>query len=233
MVEIVHAERDPAAERQRRAGWLASVGAETERWHAAYDPALGSGDVPIRPERLCRELSDWLPSDAVVLVDTGHAGMWMGQFLDLTSPDQRYLRSCGHLGWAFPAGIGAKCAVPDRPVVTFTGDGGLYYHLAEIETMVRRRVNAITVVNDNFGGNQSQRGFDRSYGGKATEKAREMFTYEKVDLAAVATAMGALGIVVDKPDQLPSAFDRALSADRPVVLDVRTDFEVLAPPAVS
>jgi acetolactate synthase-1/2/3 large subunit len=42
------------------------------------------------------------------------------------------MRSAGHLGWAFPAGLGAKCACPERPVVTFTGDAGFWYHIAEV-----------------------------------------------------------------------------------------------------
>src|SRR5205814_5945806 len=88
-----------------------------------------------------------------------------GRHVDLTSPTQNYIRSAGHLGWAFPAGLGAKCAAPERPVVVFTGDAGFWYHIAEIETAVRWRINTVTVVNNNGGGNQSKRGFDRAYGG--------------------------------------------------------------------
>src|SRR5688572_22500598 len=52
-------------------------------------------------------------------------------------------------GLAFPAGLGAKCGAPERPVITFTGDAGFWYHIAEIETAVRWKINAITVVNNN------------------------------------------------------------------------------------
>jgi acetolactate synthase-1/2/3 large subunit len=216
-----------------RDGWLARVDAINADWRARYRDVLSSGDVPIRPERVCAELTDFLPSDAIVLVDTGHAGMWMAQFHDTTSPDQDYLRAAGHLGWAFPAGIGAKAAAPDRPTFVFTGDSGLYYHIGEIETAVRRRINSITVVNNNFGGNQSRRGFDRAYGGDGTEKSKEMWLFDQVDLAGVAESMGALGIVVDKPGDLRSAFERAVEAQRPVVIDVRTDVEVVAPLVVT
>ena len=47
-----------------------------------------------------------------MVVDTGHAGMWMASMFELTGAGQRFVRSAGHLGWAFPAGLGAKCAVP-------------------------------------------------------------------------------------------------------------------------
>ncbi|WP_432989401.1 thiamine pyrophosphate-binding protein [Dactylosporangium sp. CA-233914] len=212
-----------------RTAWLSEVDDLRAAWRARYREVLTSDAVPIRPERIAGELTAGLPGDAVLVVDTGHAGMWMAQFHDVTTAEQGYLRSAGHLGWAFCAGVGAKCAAPDRPVVVFTGDAGLYYHLGEIETAVRRGVNLVTVVNNNHGGNQSRRGFDRAYGGAATERARELWTYRDVDFARVAEEMGALGIRVDRPGDLAPALERALSAGRPVVLDVHTDIDVVAP----
>ncbi|HEY7263264.1 MAG TPA: thiamine pyrophosphate-binding protein [Trebonia sp.] len=219
--------------RPARDGWLAEVAQLKAAWRDKYRDVMTSEEVPMRPERICAELSAFLPADGIAVVDTGHAGMWMGQFFDITAPTQSYLRSAGHLGWAFSAGIGAKCAAPDRPVFTFTGDSGLYYHLGEIETAVRWGVNLITVVNNNHGGNQSKRGFDRAYGGQATDKAAELWTYRDIRFAGIAEQMGALGISVDKPADLAPAFDRALSARRPVVIDVRTDIDIAAPPPVS
>jgi acetolactate synthase-1/2/3 large subunit len=159
--------------------------------------------------------------------------MWMGGMFDLRSPGQGYLRSAGHLGWAFPAGLGAKCACPERPVVTFTGDAGLWYHIGEIETAARWGMNTVTVVNNNASGNQSKRGFDRAYGGEQTEKARELWTYRKVNFARIAEEMGAVGLRVEKPAELAPALARALAADRPVIIDVVTDIDALAPTAVA
>jgi acetolactate synthase-1/2/3 large subunit len=223
---------DPATS-ARRTAWRAEVDDIKAAWRTRHDAVMTSDDLPMRPERLATDLTGIMPEDAVVLVDTGHAGMWMSQYFDLTSPGQDYLRAAGHLGWAFSAALGAKCAVPDRPVVAFTGDAGLYYHLAEIETAVRWNINTVTIVNDNSGGNQSKRGFDRAYQGEPTPASRRMWTYNDVDLAKIATDMGALGIRVDKPGDLRPALERALAAGRPALIDVRTDIEVTAPPAVS
>jgi acetolactate synthase-1/2/3 large subunit len=212
--------------------WAETAAQHVTDWRLEHSPVLESDQVPMRPERLCAELTDLVPDDGIVVVDTGHAGMWMGGMYDLRMPTQSYMRSAGHLGWAFPASLGAKCAAPDRPVVCFTGDSGFWYHVAEIETAVRWGINTITVVNDNHSGNQSKRGFDRVYGGRQTEKAHEMWVFTEVDFAALAEQIGAVGIRVEKPADLAPAFDRALASNRPVIIDVVTDIDALAPVAV-
>jgi acetolactate synthase-1/2/3 large subunit len=227
---LAAAERGSAGKRK---AWVEEAQKICKEWAAKYKPALTSDAVPIRPERICAELTRQVPDSGIVVVDTGHGGMWMGGFYDLTSPTQSYMRSAGHLGWAFPAGLGAKCACPDRPVITFTGDAGLWYHIAEIETAARWRINAVTVVNNNSSGNQSKRGFDRVYGGTQTEQAREMWTFSKVNFARIAEDMGAVGMRVEKPGDLGPAIQQALKANRPVIIDVVTDIEALAPLAVS
>lgn len=214
---------------KRRAPWVAQCQSLVRDWYDKYAPVLQSDAMPIRPERICHELTVGMPEDAIVVVDTGHAGMWMGGMYDLTSPKQTYLRSAGHLGWAFCAAMGAKCACPDRPVVAFTGDAGFWYHIGEIETAVRWKINTVTVVNNNSGGNQSKRGFDRAYGGEQTEQARELWTYSKVNFARVGEEMGAVGIRVEDPKELGAALKHALTLNRPVIVDVVTDIEALAP----
>ncbi len=227
---LAHADRASAA---RRKSWVGEAQAICAEWRAKYKPMLTSDAAPVRPERICAELTKHVPGDAIVVVDTGHAGMWMGGFFDLRSPRQSYIRSAGHLGWAFSAGLGAKCACPQRPVVTFTGDAGFWYHIAEIETAVRWKINAVTIVNNNASGNQSKRGFDRAYGGTQTEQARELWTYNPMNFARLAEDMGALGIRVETPGEIAPALERALEANRPAVIDVVTDIDALAPLAVS
>jgi len=224
------ADRKTAAKRK---AWLDQVRAICNEWREKYRPLLTSDAVPMRPERICAELSEHVPENAIVVVDTGHAGMWMGGMYDLRHPQQSYMRSAGHLGWAFPAGLGAKCGAPERPVIVFTGDAGFWYHIGEVETAVRWRMNTVVVVNNNSSGNQSKRGFDRVYGGKQTEQALELWTYTKVNFAKIAEDMGALGIRVEKPAEFAPALHRALAANRPVILDVVTDIDALAPVAVS
>jgi acetolactate synthase I/II/III large subunit len=218
-----------AATSSRRVTWLSEVDRICSSWREQAQPLLSSDATPIRPERICQELTQLMPADAVVVVDTGNAGMWMGGMYDLTSPGQTYLRSAGHLGWAFPAGLGAKCARPDRPVVVFTGDAGLWYHIGEIETAVRNKINTVTVVNNNRSGNQSKPAMDRLYGGSQSDFSRGLWTFTDVNLARIAEDMGAFGVRVSSPADFAPALAKALDAGRPAVIDVATDIDALPP----
>jgi len=226
------AQADKSSAKKREA-WVKEISTLRSEWTAKYKSMLESDAVPIHPARICHELTQHVPDNGIVVVDTGHAGMWMGGMYDVRKPTQSYMRSAGHLGWAFPAGIGAKAACPERPVVVFTGDAGFWYHIAEIETAVRWNINSVTVINNNGGGNQSKRGFDRAYGGEPTDKSRELWTYNPMNFARLAEDMGALGIRVERASDIAPALQRALAANRPAVIDVATDIEALAPTAVS
>lgn len=217
----------------KRQDWCEKVRGYKTDWESAYHQLLNSDAVPIRPERICKDLTDHLPDDAFVVVDTGHAGIWMGGMFDLMSDQQSYIRSAGHLGWAFPASLGVKCGVPNRPVVCFIGDAGFWYHIGEIETAVRWNINTVILVNNNSSGNQSKRGFDRVYGGQQTEQAKELWTFTKVNFAKIAEDMGAVGIRVERAEDFSGALTRAIELNRPVVLDVVTDIDALAPLAVT
>jgi acetolactate synthase-1/2/3 large subunit len=216
-----------------RAPWLARVRELAARWRADFEPQLASEAVPIRPERICRELTRHLPSDALLVSETGHAGMWTGGMVDLTAPGQGYLRAAGSLGWGLPAALGAKLACPERPVLLFSGDGGFWYHLSELETAVRWNINAVLLVNNNRSLNMEIDLYTDAYGGRLERNHGELWKFTDVSFAAVAEKMGALGIRVEQPGELAGALDRAFSANRPCVVEVMTDIEALAPVAVA
>jgi acetolactate synthase-1/2/3 large subunit len=221
LVDVV----EPVAQ---RAAWLDRVAEIEAEWAAEHLHHTTSDAIPMRPERVCKEISDALPDDAVVVVDTGHTAMWAGMYLDINKPGQRFIRCAGSLGWAFPAAIGAKYGVGDRPVVCFTGDGGLWYHFTELETAVSQNVPFVTVVNDNRSFNQTQGGVKRAFAENDGDGSN-VWKFTDVDFAAVAQEMGAIGILVTDPSELGAAITEALKADRPVIIDVKTDPDALAP----
>ena len=212
----------------QRTAWLDRVQELVAEWKDETENLFTSEDMPMRPERLCREIENALPSNAILVSDTGHAGIWTGAYIDFKHADQMFLRCAGSLGWGFPASLGAKCAMPDRPVVCFTGDGGFWYHLTELDTARKYGINTVTVVNNNHSLNQEKSHNEHSIRG-VSDNAEQFWLFPETDFARVAESMGCLGIVVHKPSEIGSALDQALSADRPVVLDVRTHLEGIAP----
>ena len=184
----------------------------------------------MRPERLCRELTDYLPSDAILVSDTGHSGVWTGTMIDLKHPDQTFIRCSGSLGWGLPAAMGAKCAAPDRPVLCFTGDGGIWYHMSDLETAAKSQINAVILVNNNHSLNQEQGGVESVYGGR-TVGSDELWLFPDADFAKIAESMGCFGITVNKPSELAGALDQAFAAGKPAVVDVKTHVEGIAPQA--
>jgi len=209
--------------------WVKRVQKLVADWRAENAEMRNADVAPIRPERVCREISEVLPPNGIVVSDTGHAGIWTARFIELRHPGQSYYRTAGSLGWGFPAALGVKCAHPDRPVVCFTGDGGFYYHIAELETARRHNINAVIVVNNNSALNQEIRLNDIAYGGKQRGRAEEMWRFPDVNFARVAESFGCAGIRVEKPGGLNAALKKAIAMEKPVVVDVVTDLYAIAP----
>ena len=218
---------EPVSSRQT---WIDRVQELVEAWKQGVSALAASDNLPMRPERLCRELSNLLPADAILVSDTGHSGVWTGTMLDLKHPDQRYLRCAGSLGWGLPAAAGAKCAQPDRPVVCFTGDGGIWYHIGELDTARKSGINIVVVVNNNHSLNQEKNGVEGVYGGR-TSGSDELWLFPETEFAKVAESMGCFGTTVHRPSELPGALEQAFAAGKPAVVDVKTDVDGIAPRA--
>ena len=202
--------------------WIERAQSLVKEWKDEAEPLRRSDATPIRPERLCKEISEALPSNGILVADTGNAGIWTGTMVYLTQPGQSYLRSAGSLGWAFPASLGAKCGAPERPVLCFTGDGGFYYHLSELETASRCGIKTVTVVNNNHSFSQVMGLINRAYEGRSGKKD-DLYKFQKVDFAQIARGMGCFGVRVEKPEEISNALKEAFASDLPALVDVVTD----------
>lgn len=213
-----------------RSEWINRIHELVQDWKDSVKNKVDSDIVPILPERLCSEITENLPSDAILVSDTGHSGVWTGTMIDLKYPEQTFIRCAGSLGWGLPAAMGAKCAQPNRPVLLFTGDGGIWYHLADLETAMKYGINTVTLVNNNHSLNQEKEGVENIYGGQ-TAGSDDLWLFPDADFAKIAESIGCLGITVNKPTELSSAIDRAFTAEKPVVIDVKTHLDGIAPGA--
>ena len=195
-----------------RKEWLKEVRGYVDDYWAEIEPLRNSDALPMRPERICKELEEWLPEDATLVVDTYHAAMWTAQMTRLTRPGQNYLCCAGSLGWGFPATLGAKAALPDKPVIGFAGDAGFYYHMAELETAARIGLNAVMVVNSNYSGGESEK----------------VIYHPSVNFSKDAESMGCAGFRVERPADIKPALDQALACGRPALVEILSDSAISA-----
>jgi pyruvate dehydrogenase (quinone) len=220
----------PLVSRKDNQDWRDSIEKKVSRWweNMAAEAAVEAN--PINPMRLFSELSPRLPENAIVMADSGSSANWYARQLKFRGDIRGSLSgTLATMGPGVPYGIGAKFGCPDRPVIVFAGDGAMQMNgMAELITIKHywqewtdpRLIVAILHNND-----LNQVTWEmRAMGG--APKFAESQTLPDVDYAAFAESLGLLAIAVDKPENIGPAWERALSADRPTVLDVRVDPDV-------
>ncbi|MEE3850141.1 thiamine pyrophosphate-requiring protein [Gordonia sp. LSe1-13] len=217
----------PQLERKPDRSWREKVETQVERWHTTAQRQAMTDADPINPMRIFHEFSLRAPSDAIVAADSGSAANWYARHITFRDAMRGSLSgTLATMGPAVPYVIGAKWAHPGRPGIAFEGDGAMQMNgLAEMLTVAHywrqwTDPRLIVVVLHNNDLNQvtwEQRAM------AASPKFEASQTLPDVDYAAFARGIGLGGINVDDPADLGHAWDRALSADRPTLLDVRCD----------
>ena len=224
------AELLPRLEHKTERSWRDTVERNVARWWEVVERQSMLSANPINPMRVVWELSNRLPADAIIAGDSGSSTNWYARCLKF-GPGVRGSLSgtLATMGPAVPYAIGAKFAHPDRPVIALAGDGAMQMNgLAELLTIRRywRRWSDPRLVVCVFHNNDlAHVTWElRAMGG--APKFDESQALPELSYADTARAMGLRAIAVDDPDELGPAWDEALAAAEPTVLDVRTDPEV-------
>jgi acetolactate synthase I/II/III large subunit len=193
----------------------ASRVADAHRRFASFDTSeSASEESPIHPLRLIKELHRGLPNDAIVTADAGENRLFMLHHFQ-TRDGMEYLQPAGvgGMGYAVPAALAAKLVHPRRAAVAVCGDGGFGIAMNGLLTAIDEGIPIVVVVFDN-----GMLGWVRHGQGERPIAS----TFAGHDYAAIARAMGCLGVRVTEPSQLARALSEALSAERPAVVDVVT-----------
>lgn len=220
----------PHLERKSVRGWREDIESKVARWWSVMEAEAMVGADPINPMRLFSELSIRLPANAIVTADSGSAANWYARQLKFRGEMRGSLSgNLATMGPGVPYGIGAKFGNPDRPVIVFAGDGAMQMNgMAELITIKRywqqwpdpRLIVAVLHNNDLNQVTWEMRAME------GAPKFVESQSLPDVDYAAFAISLGLQAITVDRPDDVGAAWDRALAADRPTLLDVHTDPDV-------
>ena len=219
---------NPESARPARSAWNRSVRERCDAWQLQFQSVVRRpAEGHVRPEAVVavlRELAD--PQDLLV-TDTGFMGAWGGSLYPVHASGRTFLRAAGTLGWAFPAVLGAQLAAPaGRRAFALIGDGGFGYNVGDLETAMRLRLPAVTIVLNNASLAYEHVGFKHNHGGDIVS---EVCDFLDVDHAKVAAAYGLFAARVDSVDDFRAALGGAISAQRPALIDVVVSKERVAP----
>jgi acetolactate synthase-1/2/3 large subunit len=209
--------RTVASPRTRRAS------AANAAVHTFMTPPDTSGNTRVHPADVIRSVRKLAPEDAIVTSDAGNFAQFMHRYWCFTAPRSQLGPSNAAMGYAVPAAIAAKLAEPRRTVIAMVGDAGTLMTGQEIETAVRYRAPVMVLVFQNG-----------VHGALAMHQARKHgrlsgVTVPKTDFASWARGLGAAGYTVDDREELEPIIASALVRQRPCVIDVRTDPDVVTP----
>jgi pyruvate dehydrogenase (quinone) len=217
----------PALKHKDDRGWRETIESNVARWWTVMEAEARVTANPVNPMRLFSELSPQLPENAIVCADSGSAANWYARQLKFRGDMRGSLSgNLATMGPGVPYGIGAKFGNPDRPVIVFVGDGAMQMNgMAELITIKHywrqwadpRLVIAVLHNNDL---NQVTWELRAMEGSPKFTKSQAL---PDVDFASFAASLGLQAITVTDPDEIAPAWQRALAADRPTVLDVHTD----------
>ncbi|WP_416566595.1 thiamine pyrophosphate-requiring protein [Nocardia testacea] len=220
----------PLLRRKQDRSWREEIEKNVARWWDTVERQSMLDAHPINPMRVVWELSERVPGNAIVTADSGSSTNWYARCLRFRDQMRGSLSgTLATMGPGVPYAIGAKFAHPDRPAIALVGDGAMQMNgLAELMTVARyqhlwqdRRLIVCVFHNNDL--NQVTWEL-RAMGG--APKFEESQSLPDVSYAEMARAMGIEAVAVEKPDAIGAAWDYALAADGPVLLDVRCDPEV-------
>jgi acetolactate synthase I/II/III large subunit len=219
--------------RPRTDDWLSTVRATQRSWREEIAPLAASDAVPIAPARVVSAIQEALPADGILITDVGNSQKWVVQQFTVRKPGT-LITSVGGAAMGFgPCGaLGAQLAAPDQKVICVTGDGSMSMSLHVLPTVVEYELPIVYVVFNDYAFGSVKRPQEIRFG-----QGRNIFTlFEdrsgrpyRLDFAAVAKAIGMESERVIEPDALGAAFQRALAAGRPYLLDVEIERDTYVP----
>ena len=217
----------PLLEHKSERKWQETVEENVLEWWQTIQRQSATDADPVNPMRIFSELSERMPDNAIIAADSGSAANWYARVLRFRGNVRGSLSgTLATMGPGVPYVIGAKWAHPDRPAIAFVGDGAMQMNgMAELITIARYwqqwadpRLIVAVLHNDDL--NQVTWEMRAMEG---APKFAESQTLPDVDYAAFARSLGLIGVNIDDGGALGDAWDQALRADRPTVLDVRCD----------
>jgi pyruvate dehydrogenase (quinone) len=220
----------PLLERKADRRWQEQIEESVERWWQILEARANQSARPLNPLKVFHELSPRLPDGCIVTADSGSGTNWWARHLRFKRGMRGALSGgLATMGPALPYAIAAKFVHPDRPVIAIEGDGAMQMNginaLIDVAKYHERWTDPrfVVLVLNNRDLNQVTWEQRVLVGDPKLEASQRIPDFP---FARYAELLGFTGLRVDAPDQVADAWDTALSASGPVVLEAVTDPEV-------
>jgi len=197
----------------RWAGWTSTANADYREW-IQPQPMPGALDLALA----VRHLADTLPRDAIVTNGAGNYSGWVHRYYQYSPFRTELAPTSGAMGYGVPSAIAAKLVHPDRVVVSFSGDGCFLMNGQELATAVQYGADVVFIVVNNGMYGTIRMHQERDYPGRVSGSE-----LRNPDFAALARAYGAHGEIVERTADFAPAFERAVTAGRPALLELRIE----------
>ena len=189
-------------------------------------PRVTYEDVPLKPQRVIKEISEVLTPESILTTDVGQNQMWAAHFYNTQKP-RKFISSggLGTMGFGFPSAIGAKVACPDNPVVSINGDGGFLMVCQELATVREYDIPVIAVVLEN-------RTLGMVYQWQSLlydKRHSQTLLGNSPDFVKLAESFGVNAQRVTKPGETKEALTKAIKDNEPILIDVVIDSEEALP----
>jgi pyruvate dehydrogenase (quinone) len=222
----------PLLRRKEDRSWREKIEKEVAEWWRVLDDRAHDPADPINPQLVAHEFSPRIPDGAILTADSGSGTNWWARHLRMRTGMQASLSgTLATMGPGTPYAISAKFAYPDRPVIAFVGDGAFQMNGMNEMITIKRYWDRLTAQNPTLVfcifNNQDLNQVTWEQRAESGDPKYPGTQYiPDVPYAEYARLLGLEGIFVDKPEDVGPAWDRALAADRPVVLEFTTDPEI-------
>lgn len=206
--------------------WLKQI----ETWKEAYPLAYGESQEKLRPQYIIQKLGELTKGKAIVATDVGQHQMWTAQYYNFTKP-RSFLTSggLGTMGYGLPAAVGAQMAAPDSLVVAVTGDGSLQMNMGELGTATEQKlpIKILLLNNSHLCLVKQLQHFNsgKRYSGVC-------FTGNPDFVKLVTSYPGAVGLRIEKPEDVEPVLKEALSNGKLTLIDCCISDEELVYPVV-
>lgn len=227
LIQLINYAKEKIKSARVETNWNEAVKDQLQKFEERIEKEGSSDKIPIQPQRLVKEVSNFLSKEDIVILDGGDTTVWGLTLLKSYFPKSVYFSGgmgIQHLGGGIPMAIATKYALPEKKIVVLTGDGSFLFNGKEIDTARRHNLPFVVVISNDRLWGMVARVQKLAHGKKAFGLGSSLSDETRYD--KYAEAFNCYGELITDPNEIRPALQRAFDSGIPAVLDIRVNPKV-------